>query len=105
MSIFFFYLFLIFPSLLSFFYIYSFFSFTRVIVPYIQFPSQAPLTAVELDSAMVEVAQRWFGFAPDNRMRVEVCDGLDYVEKAAEEGEAEGVEREAKFCKWIGGNG
>ncbi|XP_050694174.1 eEF1A lysine and N-terminal methyltransferase-like [Eriocheir sinensis] len=48
--------------------------------------TEAALTAVELDSAMVEVARQWFGFTPDDRLKVEVCDGLDYVERMAQEG-------------------
>uniref|UniRef100_A0A0P4W7I3 PABS domain-containing protein n=1 Tax=Scylla olivacea TaxID=85551 RepID=A0A0P4W7I3_SCYOL len=44
------------------------------------------VVAVELDKAMVEVASNWFDFKVDERMKVEVCDGLDYIRRAAEEG-------------------
>lgn len=48
--------------------------------------TQVSVVAVELDAAMVDVAQKWFGFVPDARLKVEVCDGLDYVRTAAEKG-------------------
>lgn len=38
---------------------------------------------------MVEVAQEWFGFAPDPRLKVEISDGVSYIRKAAEDGKEE----------------
>lgn len=43
------------------------------------------LTCVELDPAMVIVAKNWFGFSPDDRLKVVVEDGLVYINKAADE--------------------
>lgn len=53
--------------------------------------SQAHVAVVEIDPSMVEVATRWFGFSQGERMRVHVCDGLDYVAKLAAEGTSQGV--------------
>ena len=56
------------------------------------------MVAVELDEAVVDVAKKWFGFVEDERMKVEVCDGLQYVRTAAEKGERE-RERERERAK------
>ncbi|XP_070531898.1 eEF1A lysine and N-terminal methyltransferase-like [Ptychodera flava] len=42
--------------------------------------------AVELDSAIVDVSKKWFGFVEDNRMNVFVGDGLKFIEEKATEG-------------------
>lgn len=48
---------------------------------------------VDLDPAMAQIAQQFFGLVPDHRLRVEICDGLDFVKNAADQGEArEGYE-------------
>ncbi|KAK8737067.1 hypothetical protein OTU49_004784 [Cherax quadricarinatus] len=47
---------------------------------------QVRVTAVDLDPAVVEIAQKWFGFIPDVRLTVEVSDGIDYIHKAVELG-------------------
>lgn len=44
------------------------------------------LTTVELDPVIVEVAERFFGFAPDQRQRVLVQDGREYVQNGADGG-------------------
>lgn len=44
------------------------------------------VTAIDLDPAMVEVAQEWFGFVPDSRLKVEISDGIRYIHKSAEDG-------------------
>ncbi|KFO75398.1 Methyltransferase-like 13 [Cuculus canorus] len=51
--------------------------------------SQAHMAVVEIDPSMLEVATRWFGFSQDDRMRVQVSDGLDYVAKLAAEAPAQ----------------
>ncbi|XP_068207837.1 eEF1A lysine and N-terminal methyltransferase isoform X1 [Palaemon carinicauda] len=48
--------------------------------------SESVLTAVDLDPAMVDVAQEWFGFTCNSRLKAEVADGLDFITKAANEG-------------------
>ncbi|XP_077863809.1 eEF1A lysine and N-terminal methyltransferase-like [Saccoglossus kowalevskii] len=41
---------------------------------------------VELDSAIVEVATKWFGFVEDERMKIYVGDGLKFIENKALQG-------------------
>lgn len=48
---------------------------------------QVTLTAVDLDPAMVRVAQEWFGFQPDARLKVQIEDGINYIHEAAKDGE------------------
>lgn len=50
--------------------------------------SHANVTACELDPTIIEVAETYFGFQQDERMKVIVGDGLKYVAKTA--GEAAG---------------
>ncbi|KAM3840217.1 eEF1A lysine and N-terminal methyltransferase isoform 2-T2 [Vipera latastei] len=40
---------------------------------------QSSVDVVEIDSAMLEVATRWFGFSPGDRLKVHIADGLVYV--------------------------
>jgi len=47
---------------------------------------EAEIDTVEIDPAMVRVAERWFGFRQGPRQRVHVADGRRYVEDAAREG-------------------
>ncbi|XP_044295229.1 eEF1A lysine and N-terminal methyltransferase isoform X1 [Varanus komodoensis] len=47
---------------------------------------QCRVDVVELDPAMLEVARRWFGFLPEDRLRVHIADGLAYVANLAAEG-------------------
>jgi spermidine synthase len=42
----------------------------------------ARIDAVEIDPLIVEVAQQWFGFRPDDRMRVHTGDGRAFIEAA-----------------------
>ena len=44
------------------------------------------LTTVELDPVIVEIAERFFGFAQDQRQRVIVQDGREYVQNGADGG-------------------
>ncbi|KAK4317286.1 hypothetical protein Pmani_011625 [Petrolisthes manimaculis] len=44
------------------------------------------MIGVDLDPAMAQVAQQFFGLVPDHRLRVEICDGLDFIKKAADQG-------------------
>ncbi|XP_015687502.1 eEF1A lysine and N-terminal methyltransferase isoform X2 [Protobothrops mucrosquamatus] len=40
---------------------------------------QCSVDVVEIDSAMLEVATRWFGFSPGDRLKIYIADGLVYV--------------------------
>ncbi|XP_073427632.1 eEF1A lysine and N-terminal methyltransferase [Dendrobates tinctorius] len=42
--------------------------------------------AVEIDSAVLDVARRWFGFTPDDRLKVHLADGLAHINELAEIG-------------------
>ncbi|MEM9406668.1 MAG: fused MFS/spermidine synthase [Acidobacteriota bacterium] len=42
----------------------------------------ADIDVVEIDPAVVEVAQAWFGVRPDERLRVHTADGRDFIEAA-----------------------
>ncbi|WP_459615834.1 spermidine synthase [Bordetella sp. 2513F-2] len=48
---------------------------------------QAEIDTVELDPAVVRVAQAYFGFRPSARLRVHQADGRAYVERAVREGQ------------------
>ena len=41
---------------------------------------------VDIDPSMVTIATEWFGFAPDDRMRAHVADGLEFLKSEAEKG-------------------
>jgi spermidine synthase len=43
----------------------------------------AHIDVVEIDPVIVDVAQRWFGFVPDDRMIVHTGDGRAFIESAA----------------------
>lgn len=43
----------------------------------------AHIDVVEIDPVIVDVAQRWFGFVPDDRMVVHTGDGRAFIENAA----------------------
>ncbi|XP_073499235.1 eEF1A lysine and N-terminal methyltransferase [Phyllobates terribilis] len=42
--------------------------------------------AVEIDSAVLDVASRWFGFTLDDRLKVHLSDGLAHINELAEKG-------------------
>ena len=44
------------------------------------------MTTVEIDEAMAEVAQKWFGFQPDSKLSVKITDGLEFISQSAHEG-------------------
>ncbi|XP_075689411.1 eEF1A lysine and N-terminal methyltransferase isoform X2 [Rhinoderma darwinii] len=44
--------------------------------------------AVEIDSAVLDVACRWFGFSLDDRLKVHLADGLAHINALAEKGKA-----------------
>ncbi|KAG9483205.1 hypothetical protein GDO78_009256 [Eleutherodactylus coqui] len=48
----------------------------------------AQVEAVEIDSAVLDVASRWFGFSVDDRLKVHLGDGLAYIKQVAEKGKA-----------------
>lgn len=57
----------------------------------------ARVEVVEQDPAVLEVAQGWFGFTPDDRLTVTLGDGLERINNIEREGESagrEGGERE-----------
>lgn len=37
---------------------------------------------MELDPDIVDVAKNWFSLASDDRMKIHVCDGLDFIQNA-----------------------
>ena len=41
---------------------------------------------VDIDPTMVSIATDWFGFSPDDRMRVHVADGIDMIKSESEKG-------------------
>lgn len=43
---------------------------------------EASIDVVEIDPLIVDVAQRWFGFRPDARLRVHTADGRAFIEDA-----------------------
>lgn len=47
----------------------------------------ARVEVVELDSAVLEVAQSWFGFHTDERLKVILGDGLEHIKTLESEGE------------------
>lgn len=47
---------------------------------------EASIDTVEIDAAVVDVAKRWFLFAPDARVRAHVQDGRVYVKRALRAG-------------------
>lgn len=47
----------------------------------------ARIDAVDIDPAVIEVAQRFFGFAPDGRLRAHAQDGRDFVREALAQGQ------------------
>jgi spermidine synthase len=50
--------------------------YTRQVMP------AAHIDVVEIDPVIVDVAQRWFGFTPDDRMLVHTGDGRAFIEAA-----------------------
>ncbi|XP_028817963.1 eEF1A lysine and N-terminal methyltransferase isoform X1 [Denticeps clupeoides] len=46
----------------------------------------AQVEVVELDPAVLEVAQKWFGFRPDDRLKVLLGDGLDHINTLENQG-------------------
>lgn len=52
----------------------------------------ARVEVVELDPAVLEVAQGWFGFTPDDRLTVTLGDGLEHINNIEREGESAGRE-------------
>ncbi|XP_071010402.1 eEF1A lysine and N-terminal methyltransferase-like isoform X2 [Oncorhynchus clarkii lewisi] len=46
----------------------------------------ARVEVVELDPAVLEVAQGWFGFTPDDRLTVTLGDGLEHINNIEREG-------------------
>uniref|UniRef100_A0A914WFM6 Uncharacterized protein n=1 Tax=Plectus sambesii TaxID=2011161 RepID=A0A914WFM6_9BILA len=55
-------------------------SFVRLNLPKIN------ITVVELDSVVMEMAEKWFEFRPDARLRCHVGDGIDYLRTEAVQG-------------------
>uniref|UniRef100_A0A914DN67 PABS domain-containing protein n=2 Tax=Acrobeloides nanus TaxID=290746 RepID=A0A914DN67_9BILA len=47
-------------------------------------PNKHNITVVEIDAAMKEVAQKWFGLEENGRHQVLVDDGVEFLRKLAE---------------------
>ncbi|KAG5850025.1 hypothetical protein ANANG_G00077890 [Anguilla anguilla] len=50
------------------------------------FVPAASVEVVELDPTILEVAQNWFGFQPDDRLKVTLGDGLEHINKLESQG-------------------
>ncbi|XP_062306207.1 eEF1A lysine and N-terminal methyltransferase [Osmerus eperlanus] len=50
------------------------------------FVPDASVEVVELDPAILEVAQGWFGFRPDDRLKVTLGDGLEHIRTLERDG-------------------
>ncbi|KAI8512371.1 Methyltransferase-like protein 13 [Branchiostoma belcheri] len=48
--------------------------------------SKIQMDVVELDQSILQVAEGWFGFQQDDRMRVHIADGLVYLKERAKQG-------------------
>lgn len=51
--------------------------------------TQVSLDVVDIDPEVVAIATEWFGFCPDDRLKVHVADGLAFVRKEAEKGKTD----------------
>jgi len=47
---------------------------------------QVDLDVIEIDPEMVTIATDWFGFRADDRMKVHITDGLQYLQESAKKG-------------------
>jgi spermidine synthase len=47
---------------------------------------QCLVTAVEIDSAMLSLAQTYFGLVLSDRLKVEIQDGLQFIKKSSDSG-------------------
>lgn len=47
----------------------------------------ASVEVVELDPTILEVAQNWFGFQTDDRLKVTLGDGLEHINKLESQGQ------------------
>eukprot|EP00062_Callorhinchus_milii_P010839 gi/632956140/ref/XP_007893811.1/ PREDICTED: methyltransferase-like protein 13 [Callorhinchus milii] len=47
---------------------------------------KSSVDAVEIDPSMLDVATKWFGFSQDERMKVHLADGLDYISALVDSG-------------------
>ncbi|BFZ20867.1 hypothetical protein BsWGS_23906 [Bradybaena similaris] len=59
----------------------SFPSFVHSVFPQVRFDT------VELDPSVVDIAQNWFDVKPDERLKVHIADGLDFIRKLVSSGE------------------
>lgn len=46
----------------------------------------ATVKAVDIDEDMLKIATDWFGFTQDAKLAVEISDGVEFLNKHAEEG-------------------
>lgn len=47
---------------------------------------QSCIDVVEIDPDVLDVAIRWFGFSPGDRLKVHIADGLTYISSLAAKG-------------------
>ncbi|XP_053599150.1 eEF1A lysine and N-terminal methyltransferase homolog [Microplitis demolitor] len=47
---------------------------------------QSKITAIEIDETVLKIAKEYFNFIIDERSKVEICDGINYLEDAAKNG-------------------
>lgn len=51
-----------------------------------KFLSKASIKAVDIDEDMLKIASEWFGFNTDEKLTVDIDDGVTFLEKSAKEG-------------------
>ncbi|KAK5646559.1 hypothetical protein RI129_005023 [Pyrocoelia pectoralis] len=51
-----------------------------------KFLQQVNITAIDIDSEMLDVAKTWFGFKGDNKLHVTILDGIEFIRQSAETG-------------------
>ncbi|KAF5303179.1 hypothetical protein FQA39_LY10092 [Lamprigera yunnana] len=49
-----------------------------------KFLPNAKITAIDIDNDMLEVAQKWFSLKIDNKLRVRIMDGIEFLHESAE---------------------
>lgn len=51
-----------------------------------KFLPQVDITAVDIDKDMLQVATNWFGLKLDEKLHVEIMDGIEFLKKTAQNG-------------------
>ncbi|ENN75224.1 hypothetical protein HUJ04_002247 [Dendroctonus ponderosae] len=51
-----------------------------------KFLPNCTITAIEIDPEMLKIATEWFGFAPDDKLKATIQDGLDFIRNLQKQG-------------------